>query len=189
MARLRKSMQRGSFRRESYLNRQKENIDDAETAAMLEFYENMDRDKMLREQNPEWQKNNLEFDLRSSDYIAEKCKVDNYAQNLYAALCNNEFIKNDVWPLLKEEKWSCSWRYAGGIIADIREAGDYIDWYCSGIRDTFHNDDPIENLNAEQLARLEISKKYVGEGIVTEEIQQDLLSLGWIVCDPDSNNV
>jgi len=25
--------------------------------------------------------------------------------------------------VLTEQKWGCSWRYAGGIIADIREQG------------------------------------------------------------------
>jgi hypothetical protein len=95
-----------------------------------------------------------------------------YAQNLYAALCNNEFVKNDVWPLLKGDTWGCSWRYAGGIIADIREEGDYIDWYCSGTT--------REELNG-------VGGDYVREGEVTDQIRQDLKSIGWIVCDTDSD--
>jgi hypothetical protein len=114
--------------------------------------------------NLEWQKNNLEYDLLSTDWILEKVRnSDTYAQNLYAALCNNDFIKNEVWPILKEDTWGCTWRYAGGIIADIQEKGDYMDWYCSGIG-------PSDS-----------SKEYVTESIVTDEIKDDLLKLGWLV--------
>lgn len=127
-----------------------------------------------REENPANKKDNLEYDLRTSNYIAEKCKSKVYAQNLYAALCNTEFIRNDVWPILQEKTWSCSWRYAGGIIADIREDGDYIDWYCSGI--AFSTDDTNNPGIAGYVG-------YVEEGIVTDEVREDLLKLGWIVLD------
>jgi hypothetical protein len=89
-----------------------------------------------QEAKPEWRENNLEWDLRSTDWILVKARSsDVYAQNLYAALCNNSFQRNEVWPLLKDQTWGCSWRHAGGIIADMLGAGDYIDWYCSGIMD------------------------------------------------------
>lgn len=178
MTKLRKSSARGSFQKQSYLKRIAENPDNSPDAIdMLSYYGDIEQDKLQREKDPEWQKNNLEYDLRASDYIAEKCKVDSYAQNLYAALCNNDFIKNDVWPLLKGEKWHCSWRYAGGIIADIREQGDYIDWYCSGIRGSV-------DMGGSQP---EIDANYVGEGHITDEIRADLLKLGWTICDPDTN--
>lgn len=110
---------------------------------------------------------NLENDLKSAQWVIEKVKEqDRYAQNLYAALCNNSFCKNDVWPIIAEQYWSCSWRYAGGIIAEMREEGDYLDWYCSGIGD---ND-----------------RGYVGEGDVTDEISKDLFKLGWIIINDDS---
>jgi hypothetical protein len=33
--------------------------------------------------------------------------------------------------------WSCSWRYAGGLVADMREQGEnYLDFYCSGYEST-----------------------------------------------------
>jgi hypothetical protein len=98
---------------------------------------------------------------------------DTYAQNLYAAMCNRDFIKNDVWPVLKNETWSCSWRHAGGIIADMRKQGDYIDWYCSGIGDGLGNGDE------------DGVKGYVPEGVVTDEIYKDLKELGWNVVDLD----
>jgi hypothetical protein len=94
----------------------------------------------------------LEKDLRSSEFIVSKCKSsDIYSQNLYAALCNNDYIK-------KETIWSTSWRHAGGVVANLRESGDYIDWYCSGLS---QKNDVVE------------------EGIVTLEIEEDLKSLGW----------
>lgn len=99
-------------------------------------------------------KANLEHDLFKCEYIVNKCKnSDVYAQNLYATLCNQRFLKGD-------EEWTCSWRMSGGIVADLRNKGeDYIDFYCSGIG--LRND------------------KYISEGTSTEEIRNDLLDLGW----------
>ena len=117
---------------------------------------------------------NLELELKSNDWIIEKVKNnENYAQNLYAALCNNQFIKNEVISILKEEVWSCTWRYAGGIIADIKGYGDYLDYYCSGIGNVTY--DTVEDEAAFR------KKQYVPEGEVTDEIQNDLFKLGWIV--------
>jgi hypothetical protein len=161
------SPERYTFQRDKYIERQTEKnlMDDPETIDMLDWYKSWDQEKREREQDPEWQKDNLEFDLRTTGWILKKVREsDSYAQNLYAAMCNTDFIKNDVWPILKEKTWSCSWRYAGGIIADMREQGDYIDWYCSGIG--------AENGN-------------VCESVVTDEIREDLLKLGWIVRDND----
>lgn len=139
-------------------------MEDPETDKMLDWYKSWDQLKLEKEQDPEWQKNNLEYDLRNTDWILLKAREsDGYAQNLYAAMCNTDFTKNAIWPILQEDTWSCSWRYAGGIIADMREQGDYMDWYCSGIG-------PSEGFS-----------EYVGESVVTDEIREDLLKLGWIV--------
>lgn len=120
----------------------------------------------------------LEYDLRTTNWILAKVREnDVYAQNMYAALCNNDFMKADVWPILKKETWSCSWRYAGGIIADMQQKGDYINWYCSGIKGGLNYDDN------------EREEGYVSEGQVTEEIREDLIELGWIVLDENSNSL
>lgn len=75
----------------------------------------------------------LERDLINSDAIRSLVQTDNtFALELYAALCNNQFIhRNMEHP--DEDYWSCSWRYAGGVVSSIHAAGgDYMDYYCSG---------------------------------------------------------
>ena len=113
-------------------------------------------------------KTNLEEDMHNAGWFVLKVRAsETYAQNLYAAMCNMQFQKMEIFPILKEERWRCSWRSAGGIVADLREEGDYINWYCSGIN-SYYDDDEYQKLN------------YVPEGTVTEEIRQDLRQLGWI---------
>jgi hypothetical protein len=122
--------------------------------------QNLDSGKISQETYNQWQKfwadgkirdsippvdlPDLEYELRTSDYIHNKCVAsDEYCRNLYAALCNNDFIKDG-------KTCGYSWRYAGGIIANILEKGDYIDWYCSG-----------------------------WEGYITDEVRKDITKLGW----------
>jgi hypothetical protein len=97
---------------------------------------------------------NMERYLLNSVEMRTRCKESEaYSQNLYAALCNNSFVRCG-------EKCEYSWRHAGSIVAEMRGEGGYIDWYCSGLSGT---------------------QGFVAEGEVTEEIKLDLLSLGWIV--------
>ena len=108
-------------------------------------------------------KHNLEYDLLTTNWILKKVREsDTYAQSLYAALCNNKFQKIELIHVLKDDACSYSWRYAGDIIADMQQKGDYLDWYCSGIT-------------------TEDDAKDVPEGVVTEEIEEDLKKLGWRV--------
>lgn len=158
---LKKSPQRFTFQKNQYLERTNEEDIRPE---YLDFLDNAKLEKDKIEADLKWRENNLEYDLRSTDWICKKVKDSEvYAQNLYAALCNNDFQKLEVIPILKEETWGCSWRYAGGIIADMREEGDYIDWYCSGIG--YHNE------------------QFVGEGVVTDEVLDDIKTLGWILIE------
>jgi hypothetical protein len=119
--------------------------------------------------------NNLERDIVTCDWMAKKViDHDSYAQNLYAAMCNNVFQKNDVWPRIADQYWSRSWRSAGGVIANIRQKGDYMDWYCSGMGGLALYD--VQEGN-EYMAKM----KYVSEGTVTDAIRQDLFVIGWTV--------
>ena len=111
---------------------------------------------------------NLENDIMAAAWFCDKVRSsESYAQNLYAAMCNNQFQRKDVWPILTDERWSCSWRYAGGLVARIVGKGDYMDYYCSGIG--------AFDLNEE------LHAGHVSESHVTEEIEQDLDRLGWRV--------
>ena len=183
MPKIASSPDRYTFQVEAALNRASEN---GETVPeeYLEFWKTVKQQDKENMENSEWQQDNMEYDLRSTEWICTKARSsDSYAQNLYAAMCNNEFQKLDVMPILSDKKWSCSWRSAGGIIADMLEVGDYIDWYCSGIRDISK---PIDDEQFSQMSKEEQESylnfmKYVSESQVTDEIETDLKALGWIV--------
>ncbi len=158
-----------------------------EYVAIMESIREQERNKWS---NPERCVNNMEYDLVTTDWILEKVRADRaYAQNLYAAMCNNEFQKNDVWPRLADQRWGCSWRSAGGVIADMRQEGDYIDWYCSGISNDPIDDEGYAQLDKPQQELFLESKRYVSESVVTDEIREDLFRLGWLVIDDDEKNV
>jgi hypothetical protein len=184
-----KSSERHTFQAEEYVKRcQEEGKEPSEDYLNLfKSYRQRDEDNMA---DPAWAKDNLEYDLRTTEWILDKVRAsDAYAQNLYASMCNNDFIKNDVVPILTEKKWHCSWRYAGGIIAHMQEKGDYIDWYCSGIRNhTDMDDEPAKEMTEEGRKLYEEVKRYVSESVVTDEIREDLLKLGWIVVDDDAKS-
>lgn len=173
MSKVSKSPQRNTFQKENYIKRC---IEEGKTPneAYLKMYDDIAAaDAAWANQE---HKNDLEYDLRTTDWILVKARAsDAYAQNIYAALCNMRWQKLDVMPILKEELCSYSWRYAGGIVADMLQQGDYIDWYCSG----------IGGVNAEYDAKEtqeEWSKRtgYVPESHITEEIRADFQKLGWI---------
>jgi hypothetical protein len=175
-----KSPQRNTFQKERYIARQAEKgltpDNDENTKAMLEYYENWDVMEDEREADPEWRKNNLEWDLRTTDWILEKARnSDAYAQNIYAAMCNNGFIKLDVIPILTEKEWSCSWRYAGGIVAHMVGRGDYIDWYCSGI-----GGQVADHESEETTEQWRARTGHMPEGMITKEIREDFQKLGWV---------
>ena len=123
-----------------------------------------------RRASDEFKVNNMEYDMGQADWFVSRVRgSDDYAQNLYAAMCNNQFQKQDVWLVLKDAYWSCTWRYAGGIVADLQaKGGDYMDWYCSGIGD-------------------KTDSKFISEGNVADEIAVDLALLGWrVIEEPNS---
>ncbi len=178
-----KSPDRHTFQKEGYVRRQAEKGEPV-NEDYLDWFEKIIDEHDHKFDDPQSRINNMEYDLLTTDWILEKVRArDDYAQNLYAAMCNNGFIRLDVIPILKNEEWSASWRSAGGIIADMQGKGDYIDWYCSGIRDIgiYSPAKEDEEFTEEQKARLAIVDKYVPEGRITDEIRNDLQRLGWAV--------
>ena len=168
MTKVSRSPDRHTFQSKGYLKRCEEEGREP-LPEYLKLYETA-KQRDLEWEESDQHENDLEYDLRSCDWMLEKVRAsDTYAQNLYAAMCNNEFQKREVMPILKDQTCSYSWRYSGGIIADMREQGDYIDWYCSGIGDGLGNGDS------------DGTKGYVGEGVVTQEIEDDLYRMGWVV--------
>ena len=90
---------------------------------------------------------NLEKDMKASADIIAYCADPVISADFYRALCHMRWKKinyrspdEQIIDKLKGEEpdvWSCSWRYAGGIIADIRNKHhgkneDYMDFYCVG---------------------------------------------------------
>jgi len=169
------SPERHTFQKEGYVKRCEEEGKEPnpDYINMYKTWREQDEENL---KDPAWQKNNMEYDLRSSKELCDKVKqFDNYAQNLYAAMCNMTWQSREFWQEMKGETWSCSWRSSGGIIADMREEGDYIDWYCSGIG----NPEYGNGLDGAKPELDEDGRTYVPEGVVTEEVELDLNRLGW----------
>ncbi len=192
MTKLSRSPQRFSFQKEGYLRRCEDNGKQP-NEDYLNMFQKMLEDHDRKFDDPEARKNSMEYDLLSAEWICQKTRESNrYAQNLYAAMCNNDFRQlpkhtpEDLVKALAEDmpRWGCSWRYAGGIIADMREEGDYIDWYCSGIGGEIGGGSEYDpEAEQAQLAR----QGYVAESVVTDEIRADLQRLGWEVIDDADN--
>ena len=148
------SPDRHTFQRDGYLRRCAEKGEEP-NADYLVFFDQLLNDRQHRFDDVETREQDLEWHLLTTDWILAKVRtLPDYGRDLYAALCNNQFQRQDIMPVLRDQRWSCTWRYAGGIIADMMGQGDYIDWYCAG-----------------------------HEGEVTDEVRADLLRLGWSVCD------
>ena len=174
MKKVASSPERHTFQQEGYIKRceEKGEVPNPDYVNMYKTWREQDAENLV---DPKWQKNNMQYDLRSSKEMCDKVKKsDNYAQNLYAAMCNMTWQSREFWQELKGEVWSCSWRSAGGIVADMREQGDYIDWYCSGI-----GNEELGNGLDGTIPDVSDGRNYVPEGVVTEEIELDLNRLGW----------
>ena len=162
------SPERHTFQKEGYIERMTESGETPDEN-YLDYFEQIIESHKNKFDEPKSRINNMEYDLLTTDWILKKVRdSDTYAQNLYAAMCNMQFQKLDVMPILKNELCSYSWRYAGGIIADMREQGDYINWYCSGIGNEGLGNGDFDG-----------TKNYVPEGVITDEIEEDLKQLGW----------
>jgi hypothetical protein len=176
MSKISKSPKRHTFQKDGYVKRQEETGEPV-SEAYLDMFDNILEQHNTKFDDVASRVNNMEYDLLTTDWILKKVRTsDAYAQNVYAAICNNEFIRLDIIPILKQETWGASWRYAGGIIADMQQKGDYIDWYCSGmggLNREFEGEETNEQWQSQT--------GYVPEGCITDEIRNDLQRLGWAI--------
>ena len=79
--------------------------------------------------------------------LKDRMRDKEFATDVYRALCNVRWRK-----FCTDYHYSCSWRYAGGLVAEIREVDEnYLDFFYSG-----------------------------GEGFVNIEIEHLLNDLGWL---------
>lgn len=180
MSEVSRSPDRYTFQRDNYIKRCEES-GQTPREDYIQMYESGRQRDIDWENDPNGHEHDMEWDLRTSKMLCHKVRAsETYAQNLYAAMCNMRFQKREILPILKDQYWSCSWRYAGGIVADMCGKGDYIDWYCSGIYNA-GDDGESHDSHYERL-------KYVPEGMVTEEVENDLYLLGWVASEwPDDN--
>lgn len=67
---------------------------------------------------------NLEKALKKDEEFLALLKDEGFACAAYESFCNQVYINE------KRERFSCSWRYAGRIVAEMRDEGeDYLDYY------------------------------------------------------------
>jgi hypothetical protein len=94
----------------------------------------------------------FERDLHSSPAFRLLCQDDDFAAALYTALENQDWIKDG-------EVFGCSFRYAGGLVADLRDKNEcYLGWYCSKPRDCSYITD---------------------EHAIRQDVRDALAGLGW----------
>ena len=168
MSKIAKSPDRGTFQLNNYIQRCEDEGKEP-NPAYLKMWKDAEESELAWEEDEEAHANDMEYDLRTNKHLCDKVRAsETYAQNLYAAMCNMRWQKRDVLPILKDQYWSCTWRASGGIVANLREEGDYIDWYCSGMGEGLGNGD------------VDGTKGFVPEGTVTEEIADDLYNIGWV---------
>lgn len=76
-------------------------------------------------------KKSLELALYGDDEFLLAVKDIEFARAAYDTLCNTEWVDADF------ERWSCTMRYAGGIIATARDQGeDYVEFYLGDSEDS-----------------------------------------------------
>lgn len=112
---------------------------------------------------------NLEYSIRNSGVIVGRIRKDDYyAQNWYAALCNNTFHPRDAWSILINLSWqSPSWGYSARMIAEIREnEAMFTKLYCSGVYEAS-------------------IPGFVKESCITDEIAEHLKLIGWMRSSSD----
>ena len=74
-----------------------------------------------------WQRWKKQFQLTVDRALGDRIRADEAAAiEMWSSLANIDWVGPEG------AKVSYSFREAGGLVAWVREEGDYIDWYCSG---------------------------------------------------------
>ena len=126
-----------------------------EPGTALLFIDEPDADLDAPSHKPVSNAPNLERDFAMSDRIRGLIRSDVFAVLLYGALCNTSWRHKATGAI-----WHCSWRGAGGIVAELRGEGCYMDWYCSS-----------------------------GEGLVDEHVLAEIGALGWALVEADAPDI
>ena len=78
------SPDRGTFQIKSHIKNQLEKGEKIENDELLEYYYEQNLERRLNESNSKWAENNLEHDLRSTDWILQKVRNNkSYAIKVY----------------------------------------------------------------------------------------------------------
>src|SRR5208282_4822778 len=97
-----------------------------DSSKALFFIDEPEADLLAASAEPAAVQPDLERDLGLSPRLRDLVRSELFATLLYGALCNT------VWRhKATGTPWSCSWRHAGAVVANLRCQGDYLDWYCS----------------------------------------------------------
>jgi hypothetical protein len=97
--------------------------------------------------------------LNNPEFVARLGADLVFAQNVYAAICNNDLID-----LATGDDYGMTWRAAASFVAHLRNLAGvefdetYLTWYCSGMVD-------IDG--------------WVEEGAITDDVRLAFKTLGW----------
>ena len=100
---------------------------------------------------------------------------EKYAQNMYAALCNNIFQQINIIEMLKGTTWDIGSCIGAAQLIKRLSDGKYREMYCSGFG--MPSNELGDMHHEERLAHFDLG--YVCEGTITPEITEDLFRIGW----------
>ena len=92
------------------------------------------------------------FEKAISDNFGEKMRTDeSLCKRIWSSLANVEWYYIRPSESRGAVSVGYSFRAAGGLIADIRDLGDYMDWYCASPDSTVDEDRKSTRLNSSHI--------------------------------------
>ena len=130
--------------------------------------------KKRKYRTPKASQYSLEEDLYSSDLVFDHVQnIFNFDVDLYRALCNNTYCKNN-------KTWACSFRYAGEIVSRIKHKEEtFPDLNDPNLYNEFYTS--VEDFNYAYM------EYYCSgdEGVVKPQVLEVIESLGWTLLKED----